>query len=164
MSVAANQLSDLKDTGRLPIQASSGSHSGELLHPFSTTESAFPVLFVGDHRGAFVSLGKFLERRGAQCTFDRSPGQALANSGREAFPLILDMTAFPTDRFALLELASSRGNIFRFCQLEVGSLWIPLMRDGEECFGSAALRPKEFMDTLERLVTEAEYKVSAACR
>jgi hypothetical protein len=163
MPVAVRQSPQLKEIGRTSIQPSSALRAGELLQTFSTSESAFHVLFVGDNRSAFASPANFLERRGAQCSFSNSPGQALANFGREAFRLILDMTPFQADHFALLALGSSRCNIFRFCQLEVGSLWIPVMRDGQECFGSAALRPKEFVDTLERMVAESEYRVRAAC-
>lgn len=95
--------------------------------------------------------------------FTRSPGQGLEHSGPEAFHLILDMTPFQSSRFALQALGAARCNIFRCCQLEVGSLWLPVMQDGRECFGIAALRPKEFTALLDRIATNCEHKVRAAC-
>jgi hypothetical protein len=147
----------------MSIQGSSSLYAGKLLRPSSTSESEFRVLFVVDNRGAVASLRKFLEKRGAQCSFTRSPGHGLAEFGTEAFHLILDTTPFQSDHFALQALAVSGCNIFRFYQLEVGSLWLPVMREGKDCFGSAALRPKEFVAILERIAAASEHKVRAAC-
>src|SRR5262245_6326993 len=99
----------------MSIQASSTLlHAAEPLQAPSTVESAFRVLFVGENRGAFISLRKFLEKRGALCSFSKSPGHGLADSGPESFHLILDMTPFQADHLALQALGGARCNIFRY--------------------------------------------------
>jgi hypothetical protein len=132
------------------------------MRTFTTVASGVRVLFLGETPGAFSVLEDFLHKRGAQCCFAQSPAQGLTQFGTEVFDLILDMTPFQADRSALRALGDAHCNIFSFCQLEVGSLWLPVVQYGKECFGGAALRPKQFAIALEQSIAECTYKVKAA--
>jgi len=136
--------------------------SGQTLQ--TSTSSNAKILFVGRSRGDFASLQSFLERRGGHCSFVRSAREGLALFGRDRFDLILDMTQFQSDHAALTALGTANGSVYRCCQVEIGSLWLPVVSHGEKCFGSAALRPKEFIAALEKTVAEPDYKVKAACQ
>ena len=136
--------------------------SGQTLQ--TSTSSNAKILFVGRSRGDFASLQSFLERRGGHCSFVRSAREGLALFGRDRFDLILDMTQFQSDHAALTALGTANGSVYRCCQVEIGSLWLPVVSHGEKCFGSAALRPKEFIAALEKTIAEPAYKVKAACQ
>jgi hypothetical protein len=82
--------------------------------------------------------------------------------GTDAFDLLLDMSPVQPDRRTLRALGVSHCNIFSFCQLEVGSLWLPVVHYGKECFGDAALRPKQFAVALEHSIAACAYKAKAA--
>ena len=140
--------------------------SGQTLQTTASTNAK--ILFVGRSRGDFACLQSFLERRGGHCSFARSAREGLALFGRDRFDLILhmafDMTPFQSDHAALTALGYPNGSVYRCCQVEIGSLWLPVVSHGEKCFGSAALRPKEFIAALEKMVAEPAYKVKAACQ
>ena len=136
--------------------------SGQTLQ--TTTSTNAKILFVGRSRGDFASLQSFLERRGGHCSFARSAREGLALFGPDCFDLILDMTPFHSDHAALAALGCPSGSVYRCCKVEIGFLWLPVVSHGEKCFGSAALRPKEFMAALGKMVAEPAYKAKAACQ
>lgn len=137
--------------------------SGDALQTKTSTHAGIKILFVGDNRGDFSSLQSFFERRGGHCSFVRSAREGLVLFGPNRFDVILDMTPH-SNHSALTTLGCPNCSVFRRCQVEIGSLWLPVITRGEECFGSAALRPKEFIALLEKTVAEPAYKVKAACQ
>jgi hypothetical protein len=120
------------------------------------------VLLIGHTAGAFAILQKFFEARGWQCFFAASAHEALVLFGRRSFHVILDTTPFQTDPSALFQLAGFDCSVFRSCAVENGCWWLPVMFQGKECFGSAAFRSKEFIARLEKIVSEVEYRTTAA--
>jgi hypothetical protein len=130
----------------------------------ATTSTNAKILFIGRSRGDFASLQSFFERRGGHCSFVRSAREGLVLFGPDRFNLILDMTPFQSDHAALTALGCANCSVYRCCQVEIGFLWLPVVSHGEKCFGSAALRPKEFMAALEKTIAVPAYKVKAACQ
>ena len=139
--------------------------SGQTLQ--TTTSTNAKILFVGRSRGDFASLQSFLERRGGHCSFARSAREGLALFGRNRFDLILQWPrhdSIPIRPCGARRVGHPNGSVYRCCKVEIGSLWLPVVSHGEKCFGSAALRPKEFIAALEKMVAEPAYKVKAACQ
>ena len=134
----------------------------------TATSANAKILFVGRSRGDFASLQSFLERRGGHCSFVRSAREGLVLFGPDRFDLILymafDMTPLQSDQAALTALGRPNCTVYRCYQVEVGFLWLPVVSHGEKCFGSAALRPKEFVAALEKIIAGPAYKVKAACQ
>jgi hypothetical protein len=122
------------------------------------------VLVIGEQIGGFSSLIEFLKKRGCRCVFARSRKEARALLKAKAFQLVLDASSLPGDEPLSGEFGGSNCTIFRCCRVESSTLWVPVLRGGEQCFGSAALRPREFSQTLEDLIrcTEAKAAVTAA--
>lgn len=114
--------------------------------------------------GGFSGLLDFLNKRGCRCAFAESRREARALLKAEPFELVLDASSLLGDEPLSGEIAGSNCTMFRCCRVENSTLWLPVLRGGEKCFGSPALRPREFAQTLERLIrgTEAKAAVTVA--
>jgi hypothetical protein len=105
-------------------------------------------LLLGENDSTLVNLREFLEKRGCDCSFSKSPDESLAAFGRRSFDLILNTLPMRTHP-SLPELGTPTRNIFSSYPVENGCWWLPIMRGGRACFGTFALRPNELAGTLQ---------------
>jgi hypothetical protein len=101
-------------------------------------------------------LARRLEGQGCSCSFARSYREACSSLGNQDFDLVLSplrlrgVTLFP-----LIDLlAGSRITLFYSHPVEQGCWWLPGLRRGQKCFGSAAFRPSEFVSVLDDVIVE----------
>lgn len=143
-------------------------HSDDALQPATSTAAPPKILFIGANLGDFASLQTFLEKRNCQCSFASSAGEASALFGPDRFDVILDRTPFQSEHPVLAALGVRNCSIFRCCQVEIGALWLPVIVRGKKCFGSAAVRPKDFVrlleDTISQIVAQPEHRRKAVCQ
>jgi hypothetical protein len=67
--------------------------------------------------------------------------------------VLLDSTVPPALRKQLISgLAGSESSIFQIFPVENGCWWLPVLVLGEDSFGAAAIRTKEFPAELERIL------------
>jgi hypothetical protein len=104
------------------------------------------------------SLARRLEGQGCWCSFARSYREACSSLGNQDFDLVLSplrlrgVTLFP-----LIDLlAGSRITLFYSHPVEQGCWWLPGLRRGQKCFGSAAFRPSEFVSVLDEAIVEVQ--------
>jgi hypothetical protein len=114
------------------------------------------ALLIGESRQGSMHLEKRLESQGFKCSFIASYQTACSLLRLQSFDLILspmrlrDSTVFPL--INLLE--GSNTTLFYFQTVEEGCWWLPAVRFGRKCFGSAALRSTEFISSLEEVIME----------
>lgn len=71
--------------------------------------------------------------------------------------LLLDSTVPPALRRRLATgMAGSEASIFQLFPVENDCWWLPVLRKGEDCFGSPGVRTKEFPGELARLLGNTE--------
>jgi hypothetical protein len=118
--------------------------------------SAIKVLLVGDSPLSFFLHQKHLEKNGCECEFVKSERTAWEMLGRHQFDLVLSL--YPSREASCPSLAvllsGSQTTLFYALRVEVGYWWVPMLRLGEECFGSHVLRPGEFANILDELLME----------
>lgn len=101
-------------------------------------------------------LAKRLEEQGCSCRFATSYLEARSSLSSEEFDVVLSpvrlrgVTLFPL--VDLLE--GSRVTLFYSHAVEQGCWWLPALRRGEKCFGSAAFRPSEFASVLDQVIAQ----------
>jgi len=101
-------------------------------------------------------LARRLEGQACWCSFARSYREACSSLGNQDFDLVLSplklrgVTLFPL--VDLLE--GSRITLFYSHPVEQGCWWLPALRSGQKCFGSAAFRPNEFVSVLDEVIVE----------
>jgi len=124
--------------------------------------AAMRILLLGESLGSVGSLREFLEGLGCQCSYAKSPADGVIIFGPGTFDLILD--TLPTAAHAsLYGLGSSSCNIFRAHQVENGCWWVPVVNAGMQCLGGArAMRPKEFAQIIEKMLSEDMPRKAAA--
>ena len=116
------------------------------------------VILNGEDPQGYSFLVKRLEAHRCKCRFATSYQEALPLLSLQDFDLVLspmrvrDSSVFPL--ISLLE--SSRTTLFYFQAVEEGCWWLPALRFGRNCFGSDALRPGEFIDSLNLVIEEIQ--------
>jgi CheY-like chemotaxis protein len=114
------------------------------------------ALLIGENSQGSSHLVKLLEGHGCQCSFATSYQDARSLLGTRSFDLVLspirlrDCSIFPLA--SLLE--GSAITLFYFQLVEDGCWWLPALRSGRQCFGSNALRPSEFVVSLNEIIAE----------
>jgi CheY-like chemotaxis protein len=122
------------------------------------------VLLIAESPQGCSYLARRLERDGCACGFATSLESACQALSREKFDLVLsqmrlrDETLYPL--IGLLD--GSRITLFYSHPVEDGCWWLPALRHGRDCFGSAALRASEFMGQLGELIEELRLDTIAA--
>jgi hypothetical protein len=114
------------------------------------------VLLVGDGPQVFSLSQGQLERKGCRCHFAKSQRKLKELLNQKQFDIVLTMPRIEggsTDWLGAA-LSGSRTTLFCVLPVEVGCWWVPVLRVGEECFGTPALRPREFSDALTRIVDQ----------
>lgn len=114
------------------------------------------ALLIGENSQGSSHLAKLLEGRGCKCSFATSYPEACSLLDTQSFDLVLgplrlrDSSIFPL--VGLLE--GSNVTLFYFQPVEDGCWWLPALRRGRRCFGSDALRPSEFVVSLNGIISE----------
>jgi hypothetical protein len=114
------------------------------------------VLLVGDRPQLFFRHKRYLERNGCECEFAECERAASEMLGQRQFDIVLSLhtsRATNSPRLAVL-LSGTPTTLFYALRLEVGCWWVPLLRLGEECFGTPALPPNEFANALDDVLME----------
>ncbi|MGH9679454.1 MAG: hypothetical protein ACRD4Y_05855 [Candidatus Acidiferrales bacterium] len=101
-------------------------------------------------------MAKRLEGRGCTCKFASSYQEAVAMYCYHDFDLVLSPTKVrERSTFPLLSLLErSRTTLFYYLSVERGCWWLPALHLGRKCLGSYAMRPSEFIASLDVLVDE----------
>jgi len=101
-------------------------------------------------------LARRLEGQGCWCSFARSYREAYSSIGNQDFDLVLSpLKLRGATLFPLVDLLEgSRITLFYSQPVEQGYWWLPALRSGQKCFGSAAFRPSEFVSVLDEVIVE----------
>ena len=116
------------------------------------------ALLIGENSQGPSYLIKRLEGYGCVCGFATSYQEACSLLKLQRFDLVLspmrlrDSSLFPLVR----QLEGSQITLFYFQAVEEGCWWLPALRSGRNCFGSCALRPNEFVTSLEQIMGEIQ--------
>jgi hypothetical protein len=116
------------------------------------------VLLIGENSQGSLHLIKRLARRGCDCRFATSYRDAISLLTAQDFDLVLSPTRIADSSvFPLVGVfKGSRTTWFCFLAVEEGCWWLPTLRFGQECFGSNALRPREFVSSLDLVIDEVQ--------
>jgi hypothetical protein len=123
--------------------------------PKGAVVSCPSVLLVGRNGAWGSSVLQSLEKFGCELSLV-PPETVTADYVRENehAVILLDSTVSPEQRRMLTaELTGSRATIFYTFPVENGCWWLPALKYGENCHGSAAFRRKEFPQELERILS-----------
>ena len=114
------------------------------------------VLLIGENAQGSSHLIKLLEGHGCHCSFATSHQEACLLLSTQCFDLVLGPTRLrECSNFPLLNLLEgSNVTMFYFQLVEDGCWWLPALRSGRRCFGSHALRPSDFVVSLNEVIAE----------
>ena len=114
------------------------------------------VLLIGESPQGSWYLAKRLQGRGCECEFAVSYQEACSALMARGFDLVLSpMRLRDGSLFPLIGLLDGSGiTLFYSHPVEDGCWWLPALRHGHNCFGSSALRPREFVATLDEAIEE----------
>jgi hypothetical protein len=101
-------------------------------------------------------LARRLEGQGCWCSFARSYREACSSLGNQDFDLVLSpLRLRGVSLFPLVDLLEgSKVTLFYSHPVEQGCWWLPALRRGQKCLGSAAFRPREFVSVLDEVIVE----------
>ena len=142
--------------GSLAEWPTGGGQASELTLRDETMQAK--VLLIGENPQGYSRLVKCLEGYRCKCRFATTYQEAVPLLGIKDFDLVLspmrvrDGSVFPL--ISLLE--NSRTTLFYFQPVEAGCWWLPALRFGRNCFGSYALRPSEFIASLNLVMEEIQ--------
>lgn len=122
------------------------------------------VLLIGESAQGCSNLAKSLELRGCESRFATTYQDACSLLTAEGFSLVLSpLRLRETSLFPLLGvLQGSPATLFYFQLVEEGCWWLPALRRGKKCFGSAAFRSIEFFSVLEETIEEIRSNMPVA--
>ena len=114
------------------------------------------ALLIGETPQGSSYLAKRLQERGCQCEFAASYQEACSLLMAQGFDLVLSpMRLRDGSLFPLIDLLDgSCVTLFFSHAVEDGCWWLPALRNSQKCFGSSALRPSEFVATLDEAIGE----------
>jgi hypothetical protein len=116
------------------------------------------VLLIGEDSQGYSHLVKRLEGYGCKCRFATSYQEAISLFSVEDYDLVLSpMRLCGSSVFPLVNRLEGSGvTLFYFQAVEEGCWWLPALRWGRKCFGSCALRPSEFVASIELVIDEIQ--------
>jgi len=120
-------------------------------------ETGLTVLFVNAQLRCTPSLMAHLEQRGCICRLATSHEEALRFIRKDRFDLVLSqmsLSGLPSHPLINL-LEGSPTTLFFQLHVVDGSWWLPAVRNGQRCLGTAALQNREFMGLLDEVLREA---------
>ena len=114
------------------------------------------ALLIGESPQGSSNLAKRLQARGCECDFAVSSQEASSMLRAERFDLVLSpMRLRDGSLFSLISLLDGSGITLFFSYIvEDSCWWLPALRHGENCFGSSALRPSQFIAALDEAIEE----------
>ncbi len=122
------------------------------------------ALLIGDSFLGSSNLVKCLQQRGFHCEYATSYEKVRSLLQVGNFDLVLSPMRLRDDSlFPLIELLyRSDVTMFYSCPVESGGWWLPALRRGQECFGSSALRPSEFVSELDEVFAQMRLRDTRA--
>jgi hypothetical protein len=116
------------------------------------SQQSVRVLLLGESEKGSSFLARFLEQRGCNCWFAKSAEEGLTLFDKYKFQLVLSTRPLRLANPMVARLGESSCSAF-YCQpVEDGCWWLPLVDHGKKCLGAPALRPSEFVSTLDQIV------------
>jgi hypothetical protein len=112
------------------------------------------VLLIGETTGGHSPLSNRLRKLGCDCRFTIFSQQVWRLLANESFDLILGPIRWNGHTlYPLIERLDGSGTTLFYSQaVEDSCLWLPALRQGLNCFGSAALHPREFVTVLDETI------------
>ena len=116
------------------------------------------VLVVGDSPHLFSSFRR-LERLGCECHFAESHREVSALLSHTKLDIVLSLYTHQRLSQMMALLAGRRVSMFYMLPAEKGCWWLPVLRNGENCLGTRAIRTTEFtyvlIEIIKGIVTDA---------
>lgn len=114
------------------------------------------VLLIGETVNDSSYLAKHLEECGCECSFAKSCRESASLIRQREFDLVLSSARLRDGSRSTLirQLSGSGTTLFYYHAVERGCWWLPALRRGQECFGSPALRSREFLTVLDEIIKE----------
>ena len=114
------------------------------------------VLLIGETINDSSYLAKRLKERGCECGFAKSYRESASLIRQREFDLVLSPARLRDGSGSALigQLSGSGTTLFYYHAVERGCWWLPALRGGQECFGSPALRSREFVTVLDEIIKE----------
>jgi hypothetical protein len=109
------------------------------------------VLVVGDFPRLFSSLRR-LEKLGCECHFAESDREVSALLSHTKLDIVLSLYTDQRLSPMMALLADLRVSMFYMLPVEEGCWWLPVLRNGENCLGSPAIRTTEFTYVLIEII------------
>jgi hypothetical protein len=121
------------------------------------------VLVVSEKSQAPFAYHQLVDRNDCQCHFARSQQEVAELTDLRKFDIVLSTIRVPGgSAHGLVDLLSgSRACVFYSLCVEEGHWWLPALRFGKDCFGTAALRGNEFVHVLDQLVKRIRANITA---
>lgn len=118
--------------------------------------SKVKALLIRENLQGYGQMERYLRVCGCECRSAASYKEACTLLGTNDFDLVLSPMRLPnTSLFPLLNLLSdSRVTLFYWIAVDGGCLWLPALRQGMNCFGSAMLSTTEFVVALDEAIKE----------
>jgi len=115
------------------------------------------ALLVGRRLAADYRLLERLAQSGWTCATAEAAQPAHELAGTNRFDLILSETRLPDGSFQdLMKLLSgSESSLYTCLPVQDDCWWVPVIREGQFCLGTPALRSREFCEELTRILTRA---------
>ena len=114
------------------------------------------VLLLRDEPTGCFSLVDWLQQSGYKCQIATSPREAVALLGKAHFHVVLSefsVSVGNTHRL-ISQVTGSAASLFFRLEMEDGCLWLPAVVRGQDCWGTSAMRPKEFHPVLKELLRQ----------
>jgi hypothetical protein len=118
------------------------------------TTQPIRVLLVGQGAKGSSLLLDFLEKRGCNCFLSRSISETDLLITGFTFDLVLCTDWTEGIDASIESVIGPHTTLFRCHLVEDGCWWLPIVRHGERCLGTPALRQSEFASALERVFEE----------
>jgi hypothetical protein len=121
------------------------------------------ILIMGEKSQAPFAYHQLLDRDDCQCHFARSQQEVTEISDLRKFDIVLSTIRIPGGSIHQLVdlLSGSRASVFCSLSVEEGHWWLPALRFGKDCFGTAALRGNDFVRVLDQLVQQIRANIAA---
>jgi hypothetical protein len=145
------------DTGPhlVPGQVEALHHRGLPMGP----KDPVRVLVLGERPQGLFAPWQLFERNDCQCEFAPSHQEPRRLTNLWEFDIVLSALGIPgkSVQELIALLSGSRASLFCSLRVETGYWWLPVLRIGKECFGTAAFRLDEFTRAFNQLVRDIKF-------
>jgi hypothetical protein len=126
-------------------------------------ESTRPkALLIQEKSQGSWNLERYVQECGCDCSSAASYREACSLLDAEKFDLVLSPMRLPdSSLFPLLSsLSGSRTTLFYWFAVDGGCFWLPALRNGLNCVGSATLNTRQFVIALDEIIKEVRLRQS----